>query len=105
MKRSTASKILTTHVGSLPRNDGTDRPGGEDAATLRQSGADVVARQREILGLPCLPWRSLFVAIAQEAVKQALFATYALIGIVVRVQPSSSGPDRTQQRPNSKNNC
>ena len=48
MKRSTASKILTTHVGSLPRNDGTDRPSGEDAATLRQSVADVVARQREL---------------------------------------------------------
>jgi 5-methyltetrahydropteroyltriglutamate--homocysteine methyltransferase len=48
MKRSTASKILTTHVGSLPRNDGTDRPGGEDDATLRQSVADVVARQRDL---------------------------------------------------------
>jgi 5-methyltetrahydropteroyltriglutamate--homocysteine methyltransferase len=48
MKRSTSSKILTTHVGSLPRADGTDRPSGEDAAALRQSVADVVARQRDI---------------------------------------------------------
>jgi 5-methyltetrahydropteroyltriglutamate--homocysteine methyltransferase len=48
MKRSTRDKILTTHVGSLPRADGTDRPGGEDEAALRQSVADVVARQREI---------------------------------------------------------
>jgi 5-methyltetrahydropteroyltriglutamate--homocysteine methyltransferase len=48
MKRSTSSKILTTHVGSLPRPDGTDRSGGEDAATLRQTVAGVVARQREI---------------------------------------------------------
>src|SRR5262245_28695224 len=48
MKRSTRERILTTHVGSLPRADGTDRPGGEDEAALRQSVADVVARQREI---------------------------------------------------------
>jgi 5-methyltetrahydropteroyltriglutamate--homocysteine methyltransferase len=48
MKRSTAAKILTTHVGSLPRPDGTDRPGGEDDATLRGLVADVVARQRAI---------------------------------------------------------
>ena len=48
MKRSTSSKILTTHVGSLPRPDGTDRNSGEDAATLRQTVAGVVARQREI---------------------------------------------------------
>jgi 5-methyltetrahydropteroyltriglutamate--homocysteine methyltransferase len=48
MKRSTSDRILTTHVGSLPRADGTDRPGGEDEATLRRSVADVVARQREI---------------------------------------------------------
>jgi 5-methyltetrahydropteroyltriglutamate--homocysteine methyltransferase len=48
MKRSTSDRILTTHVGSLPRADGTDRPGGEDEATLRKSVADVVGRQREI---------------------------------------------------------
>jgi 5-methyltetrahydropteroyltriglutamate--homocysteine methyltransferase len=48
MKRSTSDRILTTHVGSLPRADGTDRPGGEDEPALRQSVADVVARQREI---------------------------------------------------------
>jgi 5-methyltetrahydropteroyltriglutamate--homocysteine methyltransferase len=48
MKRSTRGRILTTHVGSLPRADGTDRPGGEDEAALRKSVADVVARQREI---------------------------------------------------------
>jgi 5-methyltetrahydropteroyltriglutamate--homocysteine methyltransferase len=48
MQRSTSGRILTTHVGSLPRADGTDRPGGEDEATLRRSVADVVARQREI---------------------------------------------------------
>ena len=48
MKRSTSSKILTTHVGSLPRADGTDRPGSEDDPSLRQSVADVVARQRDI---------------------------------------------------------
>jgi 5-methyltetrahydropteroyltriglutamate--homocysteine methyltransferase len=48
MRRSTRERILTTHVGSLPRADGTDRPGGEDEAALRRSVADVVARQREI---------------------------------------------------------
>jgi 5-methyltetrahydropteroyltriglutamate--homocysteine methyltransferase len=48
MKRSTRGRILTTHVGSLPRADGTNRPGGEDEAALRKSVADVVARQREI---------------------------------------------------------
>jgi 5-methyltetrahydropteroyltriglutamate--homocysteine methyltransferase len=48
MRRSTSERILTTHVGSLPRADGTDRPGGEDETTLRRSVADVVARQREI---------------------------------------------------------
>src|SRR5215470_13909534 len=47
MKRSTSRKIITTHVGSLPRRDGTDRAGAEDDATLRQSVADVVARQRD----------------------------------------------------------
>jgi 5-methyltetrahydropteroyltriglutamate--homocysteine methyltransferase len=48
MKRSTRERILTTHVGSLPRADDTDRPGGEDEPALRRSVADVVARQREI---------------------------------------------------------
>jgi 5-methyltetrahydropteroyltriglutamate--homocysteine methyltransferase len=48
MKCSTRERILTTHVGSLPRADGTDRPVGEDGAALRKSVADVVARQREI---------------------------------------------------------
>src|SRR5215475_12065164 len=47
MKRSTSRKILTTHVGSLPRRDGSDRAGAEDDATLRQSVAEVVARQRD----------------------------------------------------------
>ncbi|MGZ3295668.1 MAG: hypothetical protein ACXU9D_20645, partial [Xanthobacteraceae bacterium] len=47
MQRSTSKKILTTHVGSLPRPNGTDRPGGEDDADLRKLVADVVARQRE----------------------------------------------------------
>jgi len=47
MQRSTSKKILTTHVGSLPRPNGTDRPGGEDDADLRKMVADVVARQRE----------------------------------------------------------
>jgi len=47
MKRSSRDKILTTHVGSLPRPDGTDRAGVEDAATLREMVAAVVARQRD----------------------------------------------------------
>jgi hypothetical protein len=34
MQRSKSKKILTTHVGSLPRPNGTDRPGGEDDADL-----------------------------------------------------------------------
>jgi 5-methyltetrahydropteroyltriglutamate--homocysteine methyltransferase len=48
MKRSSRGKILTTHVGSLPRPDGADLAGNEDDATLRQSVAGVVAHQREI---------------------------------------------------------
>ena len=48
MKRSSSGKILTTHVGSLPRADGTDRPSADDDVTLRQSVAEVVARQREV---------------------------------------------------------
>jgi len=47
MKRSSSKTILTTHVGSLPRPDGTDRAGNEDEAALRQMVAGVVARQRE----------------------------------------------------------
>jgi len=48
MQRSTSSKILTTHVGSLPRPDGTDRPGRKEEADVRDMVADVVARQRLI---------------------------------------------------------
>ena len=47
MKRSTSTKILTTHVGSLPRPDGGDRAVPGDAAALHQAVADVVARQRD----------------------------------------------------------
>ena len=46
MKQST-DRILTTHVGSLPRPDDTDR-GNEAGAALRQLVADVVAQQRDI---------------------------------------------------------
>jgi 5-methyltetrahydropteroyltriglutamate--homocysteine methyltransferase len=46
MKRSSRSRILTTHVGSLPRPDGGDRGGGEDAAALTSLVAGVVERQR-----------------------------------------------------------
>jgi 5-methyltetrahydropteroyltriglutamate--homocysteine methyltransferase len=48
MKRSSNSKILTTHVGSLPPPNGTNRGAGEDVVTLRQSVANVVARQRDL---------------------------------------------------------
>jgi 5-methyltetrahydropteroyltriglutamate--homocysteine methyltransferase len=48
MQRSSRTKILCTHVGSLPRPDGTDRPGGEDDAALRDMVEGVVARQRAI---------------------------------------------------------
>lgn len=48
MKRSSRSGILSTHVGSLPRPDGSDRAGGEDDSALREMVKDVVARQREI---------------------------------------------------------
>ena len=48
MKRSTSRKILTTHVGSLPRVGGDERPDGEDAAALRQAVADAVALQRDL---------------------------------------------------------
>ena len=48
MKRSSSNKILTTHVGSLPRPDGTDRAGHEDDAAIREMVKAVVARQRDI---------------------------------------------------------
>ena len=48
MKRSSSTKILTTHVGSLPRPDGTDRAGAEDDAAIREMVKGVVARQRDI---------------------------------------------------------
>ena len=44
MKRSSSTKILTTHVGSLPRPDGTDRAGAEDDAAIREMVKAVVAR-------------------------------------------------------------
>jgi 5-methyltetrahydropteroyltriglutamate--homocysteine methyltransferase len=47
VKRSSATRILTTHVGSLPRLDGKDY-GTEDDVTLRKLVADVVNLQREI---------------------------------------------------------
>jgi len=47
MKRSGSRKILTTHVGSLPRPDGSDRDSGEDAAILKAMVAVVVKRQRD----------------------------------------------------------
>ena len=47
MKRST-EKILTTHAGSLPRPDGTDRWTPENDAALREAVADIVRRQRDI---------------------------------------------------------
>jgi 5-methyltetrahydropteroyltriglutamate--homocysteine methyltransferase len=48
MRRSSTREILTTHVGSLPRPDGTDRAGEEDDATLSKLVKEVVERQREI---------------------------------------------------------
>jgi 5-methyltetrahydropteroyltriglutamate--homocysteine methyltransferase len=48
MQRSTSTKILTTHVGSLPRADGRDLPAREDDVDLRNMVVDVVARQRAI---------------------------------------------------------
>jgi hypothetical protein len=51
MQRSTSKTILTTHVGSLPRPNGTDRPGGEGDTELRRMVADVVTRQREIASM------------------------------------------------------
>jgi 5-methyltetrahydropteroyltriglutamate--homocysteine methyltransferase len=47
MQRSTG-KILTTHCGSLPRPDGTDRWTPENQAALLAAVADVVRRQRDL---------------------------------------------------------
>jgi 5-methyltetrahydropteroyltriglutamate--homocysteine methyltransferase len=47
MKRSSRTRILTTHVGSLPRPDGSDHLDEQDDAVLRQAVARVVARQRD----------------------------------------------------------
>ena len=48
MNRSDKTKILTTHVGSLPMIEGVSLTGREDERTLRNLVSDVVARQREI---------------------------------------------------------
>jgi 5-methyltetrahydropteroyltriglutamate--homocysteine methyltransferase len=48
MKRSSSTNILSTHVGSLPRPDGSDRAGGEDDSALREMVKGVVARQHDI---------------------------------------------------------
>lgn len=47
MNRSSSTKILNTHVGSLPLPEGSDGAEGDDLA-LRQMVKDVVARQRDI---------------------------------------------------------
>ena len=47
MKRST-SKILTTHVGSLPELASLDRAAPDYAQRLREQVAAVVGKQREI---------------------------------------------------------
>ena len=43
-----AAQFSRAHVGSLPRPEGTERPGRADDADLRDMIADVVARQRAI---------------------------------------------------------
>ena len=48
MKRSSSNKILSTHVGSLPRPDGSDVAKAEDDSALREMVRGVVARQRDI---------------------------------------------------------
>jgi 5-methyltetrahydropteroyltriglutamate--homocysteine methyltransferase len=48
MKRSTAEKILTTHVGSLPLPDGVSPDIVHDDARLGEAVATVVRRQSEI---------------------------------------------------------
>lgn len=45
MQRST-DRIYTTHVGSLPRPDGTDRWNTQDDTVMREAVKDVIARQR-----------------------------------------------------------
>ena len=45
MHRST-DRIYTTHVGSLPRPDGTDRWNTQDDKVMREAVEDVIARQR-----------------------------------------------------------
>jgi 5-methyltetrahydropteroyltriglutamate--homocysteine methyltransferase len=47
VKRSSSSRILTTHVGSLPRPDDAAAGEGDDDAALRRTVADVVERQCE----------------------------------------------------------
>jgi 5-methyltetrahydropteroyltriglutamate--homocysteine methyltransferase len=47
VKRSSSSRILTTHVGSLPRPDDAAAGAGDDDAALRRTVADVVERQCE----------------------------------------------------------
>jgi 5-methyltetrahydropteroyltriglutamate--homocysteine methyltransferase len=48
MRRSDKSKILTTHVGSLPMLDGVDASRNEDEAELLNSVRKVVDRQKEV---------------------------------------------------------
>jgi 5-methyltetrahydropteroyltriglutamate--homocysteine methyltransferase len=47
VKRSSSSRILTTHVGSLPRPGAAAAGAGDDDAALRRTVADVVERQCE----------------------------------------------------------
>jgi methionine synthase II (cobalamin-independent) len=47
MKRS-GSKILTTHVGSLPQPDGSWTNAATDEGELRKTVGDVMAKQREL---------------------------------------------------------
>jgi methionine synthase II (cobalamin-independent) len=47
MKRS-GSKILTTHVGSLPQPDGSWTNAATDEGKLRKTVGDVMAKQREL---------------------------------------------------------
>jgi 5-methyltetrahydropteroyltriglutamate--homocysteine methyltransferase len=48
VNRSTSTKILTTHVGSLPQPDGSWTNAATDPAALGRSVDDVVRKQREI---------------------------------------------------------
>src|SRR5580698_8144536 len=47
MKRSSSTKILTTHVGSLPQPDGSWTNAATDERELRKTVGDVIAKQRE----------------------------------------------------------